>query len=93
MFLTLKLIYYFFDSRNIDAELESWKGAGRPVTSAQEAEDERHDAELLAAVRTSMKQWEIKRSRTRFDKLYLHIVIQRKNYIMLLTNNMIKIIK
>ncbi|XP_045446251.1 uncharacterized protein LOC123654385 [Melitaea cinxia] len=50
------------------AELESWKGAGRPVTSAQEAEDERHDAELLAAVRTSMKQWEIKRSRTRIKR-------------------------
>lgn len=67
--MTLLIIIF---SRNIDAELESWKGAGRPVTSAQEAEDERHDAELLAAVRTSMKQWEIKRSRTRFDKLYLH---------------------
>ncbi|XP_026485773.2 uncharacterized protein LOC113393211 [Vanessa tameamea] len=47
------------------AELESWKGGGRPVTSAQEAEDERHDAELLAAVRASVKQWEIKKSRTR----------------------------
>ncbi|XP_041976266.1 uncharacterized protein LOC121731029 [Aricia agestis] len=47
------------------AELESWRGRGRPVSEVQEAEDELHDAELLAAVRTSMKQWEIKRGRTR----------------------------
>ncbi|XP_049866190.1 uncharacterized protein LOC126366895 [Pectinophora gossypiella] len=47
------------------AELESWRGAGRPATQAQEAEDERRDAELLAAVRASMRQWEIKRARTR----------------------------
>lgn len=50
------------------AELESWTAGGRPVTAAQEAEDERHDAELLAAVRSSMKQWEIKRSRTRIKR-------------------------
>ncbi|XP_023951766.1 uncharacterized protein LOC112055790 [Bicyclus anynana] len=47
------------------AELESWRGNGRPVTDAQEAEDERHDAEMLAAVRASLHQWEIKKSRTR----------------------------
>ncbi|KAI8428514.1 hypothetical protein MSG28_007298 [Choristoneura fumiferana] len=35
------------------------------ATPAQEAEDERHDAEMLAAVRNSMKQWEQKRARTR----------------------------
>ncbi|CAH2075142.1 unnamed protein product, partial [Iphiclides podalirius] len=47
------------------AELEPWKGAGRPATPAQEAEDERRDAELLAAVRNSMQQWEMKKARTR----------------------------
>ncbi|CAH2266919.1 uncharacterized protein LOC120626077 [Pararge aegeria] len=47
------------------AELESWRGGGRPVTAAQEEEDERHDAEMLAAVKSSLQQWEIKRSRTR----------------------------
>ncbi|KAM3962930.1 uncharacterized protein ACR2FA_003031 [Aphomia sociella] len=47
------------------AELQPWRGAGHPVSVAQEAEDERHDAELLAAVRSSMQQWEQKRARTR----------------------------
>ncbi|XP_068630894.1 uncharacterized protein [Battus philenor] len=47
------------------AELEAWRGAGRPATPAQEAEDERRDAELLAAVRNSMHQWELKKTRTR----------------------------
>lgn len=48
-----------------DAELESWRGAGRPATVAQEAEDERRDIELLEAVKESMKEWEQKRARTR----------------------------
>ncbi|XP_013189402.2 uncharacterized protein LOC106134007 [Amyelois transitella] len=47
------------------AELEAWRGAGRPATALQEAEDERRDAELLAAVRASMQQWEMKKARTR----------------------------
>ncbi|XP_059048255.1 uncharacterized protein LOC131843600 [Achroia grisella] len=47
------------------AELQPWRGAGHPLSLAQEAEDERHDAELLAAVRSSMQQWEQKRARTR----------------------------
>lgn len=47
------------------AELESWRGAGRPATAAQEAEDERRDIELLEAVKESMKEWEQKRARTR----------------------------
>lgn len=47
------------------AELEPWRGAGSPVTGAQEAEDEKRDAELLAAVRNSIKEWEAKRARTR----------------------------
>ncbi|KPJ11276.1 Pancreatic lipase-related protein 1 [Papilio machaon] len=47
------------------AELEAWRGAGRPATAAQEAEDERRDAELLAAVRNSLHQWELKKARTR----------------------------
>ncbi|CAK1604004.1 unnamed protein product [Parnassius mnemosyne] len=50
------------------AELEPWRGAGRPATPAQEAEDERRDAELLAAVRTSIQQWEQKKSRTRVKR-------------------------
>ncbi|OWR50707.1 hypothetical protein KGM_207581 [Danaus plexippus plexippus] len=50
------------------AELQSWRGAGRPVSEVQEAEDERHDAELLSAVRNSIRQWEIKRSRTRIKR-------------------------
>lgn len=48
-----------------DAELEPWRGAGQPATAAQEAEDEKRDIELLAAVRKSMKEWEMKRARTR----------------------------
>ncbi|XP_030026714.2 uncharacterized protein LOC115444885 [Manduca sexta] len=47
------------------AELEPWRGAGRPATPAEEAEDERRDAELLAAVKESMHEWELKRARTR----------------------------
>ncbi|PZC85279.1 hypothetical protein B5X24_HaOG200530 [Helicoverpa armigera] len=47
------------------AELESWRGAGRPATAAQEAEDEKRDIELLEAVKESMKEWEQKRARTR----------------------------
>ncbi|XP_063839461.1 uncharacterized protein LOC135088555 [Ostrinia nubilalis] len=47
------------------AELQAWRGAGRPATAFQEAEDERYDAEMLAAVRASMRDWEIRRSRTR----------------------------
>ncbi|XP_075970347.1 uncharacterized protein LOC142972864 isoform X2 [Anticarsia gemmatalis] len=47
------------------AELEAWRGAGRPATAVQEAEDEKRDAELLAAVRRSMKEWETRRARTR----------------------------
>ncbi|CAG4937089.1 unnamed protein product [Colias eurytheme] len=47
------------------AELEAWRGAGPPVSAAQEAEDEKRDVEMLAAVRNSIKQWEIKKSRTR----------------------------
>ncbi|GBP32831.1 Inactive pancreatic lipase-related protein 1 [Eumeta japonica] len=49
----------------VDAELPPWKGAGRLATAAQEAQDERHDAELLAAVRASMRDWEMKHARTR----------------------------
>lgn len=56
----------------LDAELEAWRGAGRPATAAQEAEDERKDAELLAAVRNSIHQWELKKARTRYYKLMLH---------------------
>ncbi|XP_061710570.1 uncharacterized protein LOC133520214 [Cydia pomonella] len=47
------------------AELESWRGAGRLATAAEEAQDEQHDAEMLAAVRASMKVWEQKRASTR----------------------------
>ncbi|XP_028036396.1 uncharacterized protein LOC114247597 [Bombyx mandarina] len=47
------------------AELEAWRGAGRPATAAQEAEDERRDADILAAVKASMQEWERKRARTR----------------------------
>ncbi|CAH0693560.1 unnamed protein product [Chilo suppressalis] len=47
------------------AELEPWRGAGRPATATQEAEDERHDAEMLAAIRASMQEWELRRARTR----------------------------
>lgn len=47
------------------AELETWRGAGRIATPAQEAEDEKHDAEMLEAVRASMHEWEMKRLRTR----------------------------
>ncbi|CAG9115441.1 unnamed protein product [Plutella xylostella] len=50
------------------AELQPWRGAGRPATAAQEAEDERRDAELLGAVRASMKEWEMKRGRTRMKR-------------------------
>ncbi|XP_063361542.1 uncharacterized protein LOC134650516 [Cydia amplana] len=50
------------------AELESWRGAGPGpglAPAAEEAQDEQHDAEMLAAVRASMKIWEQKRARTR----------------------------
>ncbi|CAK1553497.1 unnamed protein product [Leptosia nina] len=47
------------------AELEAWRGAGPAVSAVQEAEDERRDVELLAAVRSSIKQWELKKGRTR----------------------------
>ncbi|KAL4708365.1 hypothetical protein ACJJTC_019601 [Scirpophaga incertulas] len=47
------------------AELKAWRGAGRAASAAQEAEDERHDAEMLAAVRASMRDWELRRARTR----------------------------
>ncbi|KOB70748.1 Uncharacterized protein OBRU01_14792 [Operophtera brumata] len=48
-------------------------GAGRPATAAQEAEDERRDADLLAAVRDSMEQWEQKRARTRYSVVTINI--------------------
>lgn len=48
-----------------DAELEPWHGGGRPASAAQEAEDERHDEEMLAAIKASMRQWEMKKGRTR----------------------------
>ncbi|KAJ0180027.1 hypothetical protein K1T71_004618 [Dendrolimus kikuchii] len=47
------------------AELEPWRGAGRPATAAEEAQDEKRDAEILAAVKASMQEWMLKRSRTR----------------------------
>ncbi|XP_050672179.1 uncharacterized protein LOC126970395 [Leptidea sinapis] len=50
------------------AELQSWRGAGPPVSAAQEAEDEKSDAEILAAVRSSVKQWEQKKTRTRIKR-------------------------
>lgn len=64
IFRVLFIINY---SHYLDAELESWRGAGRPATTAEEAEDERRDADLLAAVRDSMEQWEQKRARTRYS--------------------------
>lgn len=45
------------------AELAPWAGAG--VTRADEALDERRDAELLAAVRASVREWQHKKARTR----------------------------
>lgn len=47
------------------AELEPWRGAGRPATAAEEAQDEKRDAEILAAVKASMDEWMLKKSRTR----------------------------
>lgn len=62
------MVYEYVTSNIIlatDAELESWRGAGRPATAAQEAEDEKRDIELLEAVKESMREWEMKRARTR----------------------------